>query len=65
MDPPPQILSAYLMPDLFGGHLILLGGIEPVNVELSLAIIGLEAAIFRAWPMAGYSCRRGCRYAAS
>ena len=34
------------MPDLFGGHLIFPDAVEPANVGLYLAMIGLEAAIF-------------------
>ena len=46
MDPPPQIPDAYLVPDLFGGHLIFPNAVEPANVGLHLAMIGLVATIF-------------------
>ena len=46
MDTPPQIPGAYLVPHLFGGHLIFPDGIKHANVELYLAMIGLKAAIF-------------------
>ena len=46
MDPSPQIPGAYLVPDLFGGHVIFPDAVELANVGLYLAMIGLEAAIF-------------------
>ena len=64
MDPPPQIPGVYLVPDLFGGHLIFLDAVDPANVEFYLAMIGLEATV-RAGLMASHSYRWGRRHVAS